>query len=472
MRLRRALPALCLLALTACGHPATPDSASPKDARLAGSSRLERNGWIYVHVQGPPAELGFQHGYLLAPEISDLLTVVKPLLQQLTKKDWAFYREAAEEMLWPKIELEYQEEIDGIVAGLIAHGGTADRADVVALNAMLELAYYYAPWFDKQHGKAAAVKSPESCSAFIATGAFTSDHRIVMGHNAWTDYVVGSRWNVIFDLVPANGHRILMDGLPGVIVSDDDFGLSSSGILITETTISRFEGFDPKGTPEFFRARKALQYSNSIDDYVKTMLEGNNGGYANDWLIGDNKTGEIARFELGLKHHSVERSRDGYFVGSNFPVGKELMKAETTFDPLNRKSSANARHARWDEVMAEFKGRIDAEVGKRLESDAYDVIDKKAGPTERSLCGTVDTSPRGIPDWDWPPFFPGGTVQAKVTTAAMAEKMQLWAAMGHPCAPDFVANDFLAKHPEFNWARGLLRDMKTQPWSEFTSGMK
>ena len=38
-----------------------------------------------------------------------------------------------------------------------------------------------------------------------------------MGHNAWTNYVVGSRWNIIFDIKPEKGHRFLMDGLPGVI---------------------------------------------------------------------------------------------------------------------------------------------------------------------------------------------------------------------------------------------------------------
>jgi hypothetical protein len=239
------------------------------------------------------------------------------------------------------------------------------------------------------------VKSPESCSAFVATGAFTRDGRIVMGHNAWTDYIVGSRWNIVYDLVPAKGHRIIMDGLPGIIVSDDDFGVNSNGIMITETTISRFEGFDPKGTPEFFRARKAMQYSNSIDDYVKTMLEGNNGGYANDWLVGDNKTGEIARFELGLKNHSVERTKDGYFVGSNFPVGKALIKQETSFNIANAKSSANARHARWDELMKQHKGQIDAELGKRFESDAYDIIDrKKDGPERRSAAPWIP--PRGM----------------------------------------------------------------------------
>ena len=115
-----------------------------------------------------------------------------------------------------------------------------------------------------------------------------------MGHNAWTNYVVGTRWNIIFDIKPEKGHRILMDGLPGVIASDDDFGINSAGIMVTETTITQFEGWDPEGKPEFARARKALQYGESIDDFVRIMLDGNNGGYANDWLIGDNKTGEIA----------------------------------------------------------------------------------------------------------------------------------------------------------------------------------
>ena len=95
-----------------------------------------------------------------------------------------------------------------------------------------------------------------------------------------------------------------MDGLPGVIASDDDFGVNSAGIMVTETTITQFEGWDPAGKPEFVRARKALQYSRSIDDFVRIMLDGNNGGYANDWLIGDNKTGEIALLELGLKNHA------------------------------------------------------------------------------------------------------------------------------------------------------------------------
>ena len=456
--------AVVILAVAACRQAS---HGNPLD----GAYRFEQNGWIFVHLEGAPDRLGFQHGALLAPEIADLLRVVKPFLQETTKHDWAFYRDAGQRVLWPKIDAEYQAELDGIVAGARSKGVTLDRWDIVALNALEELPYYYTSWFEQQQGKPAATDAPSHCSAFAATGSYTADRRIVMGHNNWTDYVTGARWNIIFDLQPQRGFRIIMDGLPGVIVSDDDFGINSDGVIVTETTIGGFQGFDTAGAPEFFRARKALQYSGSIDDYVRIMRDRNNGGYANDWLLGDNKTGEIALFELGLKEWSLRRTADGYFVGANFPVDPKLIAAETKFDVHNPGGSANARHTRWERLIAENRGRIDAEIGRRMEADAYDAFAKRQGPDERTLCGVIDYSPRGFPG-GWASFYPAGTVQAKVTDGQMASRMELSAASGHPCAPDFQAEPFLATHPEYGWMRGLLRDMPTQPWTLFSSGMK
>jgi Phospholipase B len=471
-RLFKASLFILLLAGSAQILPAQWKPSQTEDDRMKGSYRFERNGWVYVHLQGLPEQIGYQHGKLLARETEDLLRVLKPFLRHETKKDWEFYRRASREILWPHIDAEFQREIDGIVKGLNDSQVQADRWDIVALNALEELPYYYVPWLDKKQGRLASTHAPGNCSAIIATGSYTKDHRIVMGHNTWTNYIVGERWNVIFDIQPARGHRILMDGLPGVITSDDDFGINSAGIMITETTITGFTSFDPAGSPEFYRSRKALQYSDSIDDYVRIMLEGNNGGYANDWLVGDNKTGEIALFELGLKEHSLRRTRDGYFVGSNFPVDKKLAQIETNFDFTNLKSSPLARKARWEQLVEATKSSIDAEAVKRMEADTLDTFEKKAGPNERSLCGAVERSPRGIPEWDWGKFFPGGAVQAKVVDGHMAEQMQFWAAMGHPCGYDFIASSFLKSHPHYLWMRGLLNDMKSQPWAVFSSAMR
>src|SRR6266852_1364853 len=75
-----------------------------EDDRLKGSYRFERNGWIYVHLEGSPEQIGYQHGKLLAKEIEDLLRVTKPFLHHETKRDWDFYRKASEDILWPKID--------------------------------------------------------------------------------------------------------------------------------------------------------------------------------------------------------------------------------------------------------------------------------------------------------------------------------------------------------------------------------
>jgi hypothetical protein len=473
--------AVSVLAYAGCGTPAPPAPAPAQSPakppslsspdKATGSYRVERGGWIFVHLEGEPSRVGYQHGFLLSAEIQDLLRVIQPFLLETSKKDWAFYRDVAEKILWPGIDEEYRAELDGIVTGLAARGVKADRWDIVALNSIEEIPGYYVPWLNKQQGKPPVGKAPGNCSAFIATGAWTKDQKIVIGHNAWTNYITGERWNIVFDIAPAKGHRILMDGLPGIITSSDDFGVNDAGIVITETTITGFEGFDPAGTPEFYRARKAMQYAESIDDYVRIMLDRNNGGYANDWLIGDNKTGEIALFELGLKNSTVDRTKSGYFVGANFPVKPKLMKEETTFDPNNPTSSPNARRTRWEQLMAQHKGKIDVELAKAFEADAYDVITKKDGPNERTLCGAVEGVAAGIPEWEWGPYYPGGTVQAKAMDATMAGALQMWAAMGRPCAPDFKAAPFLAAQPQFGWMRPLLRDMPSGPWTRFAAGM-
>ncbi len=44
---------------------------------MTNSYRFQQGGWTYVHLEGTPAEIGYQHGYLLAPEIADNLAARK-----------------------------------------------------------------------------------------------------------------------------------------------------------------------------------------------------------------------------------------------------------------------------------------------------------------------------------------------------------------------------------------------------------
>jgi hypothetical protein len=444
-------------------------SAHSDDPRLKNSYREEKNGWIFVHLEGTPNQIGFQHGYLLAPEIDDCLKMFAYYFEKgSTQKDWKFFREAAERIFWPKLEKEYQEEIQGIAEGLAARGYKYDNIDITVLNANIELASYYVPWLaNKMKEGSMNNQAPGKCSAFIATGSYTQDGKIVIAHNNWSDYIVGERWNVIADIVPTEGYRILMDCMPGLIHSGDDFAINSAGILYTETTITQFKGFDENGTPEFMRARKAAQYASSIDDYIRIMTTDNNGAYANDWLVGDIKTNEVARLELGLKNHRVWRTFDGMYIGSNFPCDPKLTAEETTFDPNDMTNSANSRMCRWAQLSLENKGKINAQLAMEMEGDHFDPIKQRVVMDGGVLCGHVDKDPRGAPEWSAPPFYPTGAVQGKVTTSVLAKEMRMWARMGHPCGEDFLAAPFFEKHPEFKWQEKFLHDMKGNPWTLF-----
>jgi hypothetical protein len=442
------------------GNPST-------DARMKNSRRMPAvHGWTQVHLEGTPAEIGYQHGVLLAEEIKDLQKVFALELQHDNGKDWKFFRTEAKEVLWPHIETEYREELQGIAEGVQSRGIKLDLWDIVAMNAAEEWSYFVEEYNKQRHiASPRTVTAPDHCSAFVATGSYTKDGRVVIAHNNWTSYLDGARWTIAFDLVPAKGHRLLMDGLPGLIHSGDDFGVNSAGIVITETTITAFHGYDMTGIPEFVRSRKAMQYSESIDDAAQIFKEGNNGGYANDWLIADTRKNEIASLELGLKNVILERKADGYFVGSNFPIDPKLLAEETTFAAHDLSVSGNARHVRWDQLMKENKGRIDVKLAESFLADHVDSFTGKTEPSERTLCGHVETSDRGMGDWQ-PPFGTAGAVQNKATDARMAANMSFLAAAGHACGMDFIAAKHLKAHPELGWEAPALRDMKAYPWTE------
>jgi hypothetical protein len=261
-----------------------------------------------------------------------------------------------------------------------------------------------------------------------------------------------------------------MQSLAGFIHSGTDFFVTSAGLVGSETTISGFFLFDEKGVPEFARMRHATQYASSIDEWCEIMKKGNNGGYANAWLIGDINTNEIARLELGLKYVGFEKKKEGYFIGSNVAEDLRILRFETKTRETNIKLSPIARRVRWKQLMKKNKGKINLELAKKFESDHYDTYLKNNIPGMRSLCAHADLDPQFSADDI--PFAPVGTVDGKVIDSKMAKKMSFLARWGSACGKSFNAKKFLKEHPQFDWMTGLLKDRPTQSWTEFKAGEK
>jgi len=100
---------------------------------------------------------------------------------------------------------------------------------------------------------------------------------------------------------------------------DDDFGINSDGLMVTEDDNQPVQKVGiPNGTRrEFARARKALQYAGSIDEYTKIMLDGNNGGYCKrlaDWRPQPKRTKRSgANLSWTESLTSCGRTKDGVF---------------------------------------------------------------------------------------------------------------------------------------------------------------
>jgi hypothetical protein len=456
------LPALSLAQTT---QQLTPE----QETWISKANRHEKNGWLYLHIEGNPEERGFQYGYLLANEIKESIRVLSVTWEYQTALKWSWFVQKAGEILTKKVDPENLREINGMVNGMKAANISTSRDELVALNGHVELIYY---WFPAVKDSL-KINSPEtvkqSCSSFIATGSMTSDGGIVLGHNTHTIYF----WppcNLILDIVPEKGHHILMQALVGFIHSGTDFFVTDAGLVGSETTISEFFPFDENGIPEFSRMRTATQYASSIDEWCKIMEKGNNGGYANSWLLGDVNTNEIARLELGLKYVGFEKKKDGFFTGSNVPEDLRILRFETKKSETDIRISGVARRVRWNTLMKEYAGMINIELAEKFEADHFDTYLNKELPDYRTLCQHCDLDEEL--SGPYIPFMPDGALDGKVLDSKMAKQMSFVARWGSSCGRAFDAKKFLQDHPQFVWMEGILKSRTTEPWTIFQAGEK
>lgn len=429
--------------------------------------RFDKDGWIYLHIEGAPYERGFQHGYLLAPELGEIFRTLKYITFQDTGMTWQFFVNESERAFSSQIDQEYLEEIKGIAAGANLRGVNITWQDIMAWNGRDELVDYWWPTVEDSVYSA----DKEHCSAFIATGSYTSDGKIVLAHNSWDDFTVGQFSNVILDILPEKGRHIFMQGAPGYIDSGSDFFVTDAGIIGSETTIGGFNKYALNKTPEFIRSRAAMQYADTLDQWIDIVRKNNSGGYANSWLLGDINTSEIVLFEIGLNYYNVTRTLDGYFIGYNEAIDPRIRNLETdTPLHLDIRGPSGARMVRLTQLMRENKGRIDAENAKAILADHYDVYLKKENPGSRTIDGHYELDAREyVTISGRPPYQPKGALDGKVMDSSSAKNMSFWARWGNSAGMPFDAQAYLDEHIQYEYLRGYLKDRPEMLWTLFSS---
>ena len=390
--------------------------------------RYPVGGWIYLHVEGQPYERGYQHGRLMAKEIPQYMDRCAAELDPKGKnRSWNLARTTATALFMHGFDQEILAEMKGIAdgasdAGARWEGRPIDLTDIVVVNTTVELGELSAALTVTPNGlEGLRLMAPsyvnhklgaglDHCSAFAATGSATRDGRMVIGHTTWWPLTLAEQTNVMIDIKPVSGHRILMQSYPGGIESGTDWYQNDAGVVLTETTINQ-SPFNINGTPIAYRARKAIQYGDNIDKVVEYLTDKNNGLYTNEWLLGDAKTNEIALFELGTYKTRLYRSSkndwfggtEGFYWGDN--NAKDLgVRLEENPDPNGATTYVpyvpTNRDLKWQALYREYKGKIDEQFGFMAFHTA--------------------------------PLVSATAMDAKVVTADMASRMMVWADFGKP----------------------------------------
>ena len=255
------------------------------------------------------------------------------------------------------------------------------------------------------------------CSAFAATGKATRDGKMVIGHLTMWPLTLAEQTNIMLDIVPTEGHRMLMQSYPGGIQSGTDWYQNDVGVVLTETTI-RQSPFNREGTPVAYRARRAIQYGDSVAKVVELLSTKNNGLYTNEWIVGDARgpTGSRCWSSGTYKTKLYSSAKNEWFGGTEgFYWGcnnaKDLnVRLEYVPDPHGEPEDLpfvpGSRDIKWQQMYQSYKGKID---------EGFAALAFRTAPLVSST-----------------------TMDAKIATSEMAKRMMTWALFGKPNQREWV----------------------------------
>lgn len=439
--------------------------------KLKNGMSYEKNGWTYVSISGGAKERGYAFGYLCAKQFKEIQQMLHFFVPESYGETWEFFIQKINDDFREITEhtfAELYEEMTGMVEGCIANGTKTTIEEMIAWNFYYSIPYWYSSISSSSGAREGGAK--DRCSAFIAVGDWTEDGKIVVSHNSFCDFVDGQYSNVILDLNPSKGNRFMMQTCPCWVWSGSDFFVTSKGIVGTETTIGGFDKYKKKW-PIGYRIRKAMQYGNTLDEYVEILLNENSGDYANSWLFGDTNTNEIMRLELGLEYHNVERTKNGFFIGFNAPYDTQIRNKECSVTGFyDTRRHQGARKVRLSDLMDEYKGKLNVEIAKKIISDHYDVYTSSENPCSRTVCSHYELDPRKyMSQPNRPvPFAPHGAVDGIVADANLIKKMSFVARWGNSCGTPFIKEEYCKKNRQWENFLPYLKDRLTQEWSEFS----
>ena len=282
----------------------------------------------------------------------------------------------------------------------------------VTPSGLEDLSFNPPSYFDQKRD----VSILDRCSAFAATGPATRDGKMVIGHVTWWPLTLAEQTNVWLDIKPEKGHRMLIQGYPGAIESGTDWYQNDAGLVLTETTI-RQTPFNRRARPSPSAPARPSSTPTTSTAWSRTSAAEQRPLHQR---VADGRREEQRDRHVRTRHRHTKLWRSsknewfggtpGFYWGNN--NAKDLtVRTEYLPDPKGAPEYVPyvpaVRDLAWMDFYNRYKGQID----------------------EQFAFTAFRTAP----------LVAASTMDAKVVTADMANRMMVWAAFGKPNQREWVA---------------------------------
>lgn len=465
---------------------------------LNGGSFQVVNGVKVLTIKGTPQQMGYQHGFLLAPQISLMINRTLLATTAYVAAQTGTDLVTAEKMLWegqaiaePFLPPEYLQEMEGIYQGVV-DAGIKD----VSLKQILLWNTNYDQWCiyshpdywtpeTHQHVRGHVHPSPGAggCSSFCAWDNWAGgDGKLIFGKdedNFNMPEQLDNRMMVV--AAPKEGFGQVFMSYPGMIGLDG--GFNEAGLeMMTQLNSMQYETMAGCGIAIF--TRLLLTRCSSVDQAINIFKTYPRcAGIA--YHVADAIAKQAAVVETSSKMVCVRTPQpdikamwqsnhsncypgwmgySGYnMVADQQPVNKitgisDIAMWQTSLrEPYNFYIQAPSRFERYEQLIHQYYGNITPENGLKILCDRYDPYTQLERPkqlrswTNNILC----TICADYPDFTYTAKEPVGTFQAHVAN--------MWSMLAYPETGDFwvAVNDFPAEYGgyvQFNLKKLLGRE--------------
>jgi len=261
--------------------------------------------------------------------------------------------------------------------------------------------------------------------------------------------------------VEKGSQSVTFSSYPGFLNSFDDFYITSSGLVVTETSLnvfntSTYSALSPQTIPCGTRAMVSNRMATSGAEWVNTYSQYQSGTYNNQWMVVDTKkfipkqqlmpgTMWILEQLPGLvKSADVTNILNyGYWPSYNVPFFPEIFQAAGYATlPLNSSDKFNYQHCARANIFRRDQSEVSSvsELKKLMRSNNYKSDPLSLKNPEFAISSRFDLDAFSP--------MPAGGYDSKVCDYFNVQKMQFEALNG-PTTEN---------QPVFSWANGLFSD--------------